>query len=39
MAYVIGLDIGIKNLGVCVYDFRSHKVVHWSVDSLSLIHI
>lgn len=21
-------------LGICVYDFRSHKVVHWSVDSL-----
>ena len=29
MSYVIGLDIGFRNLGFCVYDCRVHRVVHW----------
>ena len=34
MSYVIGIDIGLKNLGLAVYDFRHHKVVHWENAAL-----
>lgn len=30
MRYLIAIDVGIKNLGFCVYDFRSSRVVEWS---------
>ena len=30
MSYVIAIDVGVKNLGVCIFDFRSAKIVEWS---------
>lgn len=35
MAYVIAIDVGIKNLGICVFDFRKSKIVVW--DNVSLV--
>lgn len=35
MRYVIAIDVGIKNLGVCVFDFVSAKFVYW--DNVSLV--
>ena len=32
--YVIGIDIGTSNLGLCVYDSRTAKVVCWKRCSL-----
>jgi hypothetical protein len=32
---VVSIDVGIKNLGVCAYDFVQNKVVFW--DNLSLV--
>ena len=29
MSLVIAIDVGIKNLGICVYDFCTSKVVYW----------
>ena len=29
MSYVVAIDVGIKNLGLCVFDFNSNKVVEW----------
>jgi len=29
MSYVIAVDVGIKNLGLCIFDFRISKVVLW----------
>ena len=29
MSLVIAIDVGIKNLGICAYDFCTNKVVHW----------
>ena len=29
MSYVIAIDVGIKNLGLCIFDFRSVNVVVW----------
>ena len=29
MSYVIAIDVGIKNLGVCVFDFTRSKIVEW----------
>ena len=34
-SYVIAIDVGIKNLGVCVFDFVSSKICHW--DNVSLV--
>ena len=31
---VVGVDVGIKNLGLCAYDFVSSQVVHWANVSL-----
>ena len=36
MSLVIGIDVGIKNLGICVYDFAKNKVIYW--DNISLVH-
>jgi len=30
MSYVIAIDVGVKNLGVCIFDFRSAKIVEWA---------
>jgi len=35
MSYVVAIDVGIKNLGICVFDFCSTKVVEW--DNVSLV--
>ena len=32
---VVAIDVGIKNLGICVYDFLTNTVVHW--DNVSLV--
>ncbi len=33
---VVAIDVGIKNLGLCVYDFECNQVIHW--DNVSLVH-
>jgi len=35
MSYVIAIDVGIKNLGICVFDFRTSQIVEW--DNVSLV--
>ena len=35
MSLVIAIDVGIKNLALCAYDFRTNQVVHW--DNVSLV--
>lgn len=35
MRYIIAIDVGIKNLGVCVFDFVTAKFVYW--DNVSLV--
>ena len=34
MRYIIAIDVGIKNLGLCVFDFVTSKVVHWDCVTL-----
>ena len=34
MSYVVAVDVGIKNLGLCVYDPYYRKFVHWETTSL-----
>ena len=34
MRYAIGIDVGIKNLGLCVFDFATAKFVFWNNISL-----
>ena len=29
MSYVISIDVGLKNLGLCVFDFSTAQIVHW----------
>ena len=35
MSYVIAIDVGIKNLGLCVFNFTTSQVVHW--DNVTLV--
>ena len=35
MLYVIAIDVGVQNLGLCVFDFNSTRVVEW--DNVSLV--
>ena len=35
MSYVIAIDVGIKNMGICVFDFCTGKVVAW--DNVTLV--
>jgi hypothetical protein len=35
MRYAIAIDVGIRNLGLCVYDFISTKIVYW--DNIPLM--
>lgn len=35
MSYVISIDVGIKNLALCAYDFVTNQVVYW--DNVSLV--
>lgn len=32
--YIIAIDVGIKNLGLCVFDFLTSKICHWDCVSL-----
>ena len=29
MRYVVAIDVGLKNLGLCVYDFNTTQIVKW----------
>ncbi len=33
-SYIVAIDVGVKNLAVCVLDIATYKVVHWHVGSL-----
>ena len=35
MSLVVAIDVGIKNLAICAYDFVTSQVVHW--DNVSLV--
>lgn len=35
MSYVIAIDVGVKNLGLCIFDFTSCQVVLWKVVNLA----
>ena len=35
MRYLVAVDVGIKNLGLCVFDFVSTQFVFW--DNVSLV--
>jgi hypothetical protein len=35
MSLVIAIDVGIKNLAICAYDFVTSRVIHW--DNVSLV--
>ena len=35
MRYAVAIDVGIKNLGLCVFDFTKSKFVFW--DNVSLV--
>ena len=35
MRYVVAIDVGIKNLAVCAYDFVTGKIIHW--DNVTLV--
>lgn len=32
--FVVAIDVGVKNLAICVYDLEQQKVVKWHVGSL-----
>lgn len=32
--FIIAIDVGIKNLGLCVFDFATSQIVHWDCVSL-----
>lgn len=32
--FIIAIDVGIKNLGLCIFDFYTSKVVHWDCVTL-----
>ena len=34
MAYIVAIDVGVKNLGLCAYDMLTNKVVCWATTSL-----
>ena len=36
MKYAISIDVGLRNLGMCVFDFTKSKFVFW--DNCALIH-
>ena len=35
MSLVVAIDVGIKNLAICAYDFVTSRVVHW--DNVTLV--
>ena len=34
MRYIVAIDVGIKNLGLCVFDLATCKFVFWNNVSL-----
>lgn len=34
MSYVISVDVGVKNLAICIYDVETQKVINWHVGPL-----
>lgn len=34
MSYVVAIDVGVKNLAICIYDLSQQRVVHWYVGPL-----
>jgi len=34
MPFVVGIDVGIRNMGLCVFDFNTCRVTEWEVISL-----
>lgn len=34
MSFIVAIDVGIKNLGLCVFDFCTGKIVHWDCVTL-----
>tara|TARA_R100000951_G_scaffold115508_1_gene123805 strand:+ start:714 stop:1247 length:534 start_codon:yes stop_codon:yes gene_type:complete len=34
MSFIVAIDVGIKNLGLCVFDFCTNKIVHWDCVTL-----
>lgn len=34
MTYIIAIDVGVKNLGICVFDNDSNSVCYWSSESI-----
>jgi hypothetical protein len=34
MQFIISIDVGVKNLGICVFDCVSDSVCYWSSESL-----
>jgi hypothetical protein len=34
MSYVVAIDVGVKNLGICVWDFNTAKIEHLETVSL-----
>ncbi|MAH41473.1 MAG: hypothetical protein CMO41_04420 [Verrucomicrobiales bacterium] len=35
MSLVVAIDVGIKNLAICAFDFITNKVVHW--DNVTIV--
>ncbi|AUD57314.1 Holliday Junction Resolvase RuvC [Pleurochrysis sp. endemic virus 2] len=36
MSYIIAIDVGLRNLGLCIFDFTTSQVVVWS--KVALVH-
>lgn len=34
MTYCVSIDVGVKNLGLCVFDYETARVIHWENVSL-----
>ena len=34
MSFIIAIDVGIKNLGLCIFDFCTSKIIHWDCVTL-----
>jgi hypothetical protein len=34
MAYITAIDVGVKNLGICVFDIHKERICHWASETL-----
>jgi hypothetical protein len=34
MAYITTIDVGVKNLGICVFDIQKERICHWASETL-----